>query len=164
MNDLKVTNVNSWDFLTIGSQQLSDAKDNCYDRRRIFQKIETSFLDSCSYIPGLSILTEAIRLVYSKALMILALGEWIYHQGASFMLDDIEGRHKYLAAEAIYIAGHSLANVGRAMVTFIPLIGNIACFLYDKMGYKINYILDDKTTLTNSWNGSLLVDKTNKYN
>ncbi len=47
--------------------------------------------------------------------------------------------HKRKILNAIRFFSHGMANLGRAMIEFIPIFGNFICLLYDEAGLRLKY-------------------------
>lgn len=87
-------------------------------------------LNSCGYVPVLSTLTGALRLVAGLVQTAVA-------STFSFLL--LLAKRPLLSTRYGFIATHGLANVCRGFVEMVPLLGNMFCYTHDRSTVRMVY-------------------------
>ncbi len=107
---------------------------------------------------GVIIVTEgAVRVVFNGVAFSYYSCRDIYHRYQSqttkerYIPSFLVVHYRRKALNGLNFFSHGMANLGRAMVEFIPFFGNFACWVYDDLGLRLRYNITDVTrTLENA--------------
>lgn len=98
-------------------------------------------LNIAGYIPFVSMLSSAVRVLYAKVLIIGGVAQAAFKYIARFFTLDPEKKAELMkeCQGCLLYSFHGVLNIGRAAVESIPLISLIVCLAYDLVGFRFCY-------------------------
>ena len=94
-------------------------------------------LNVLGYFPLISNVSAAERAILGTVEAVASLAVFSLYLCFSFCA--IEKAVTYQGLYCLYYTAHGVANVVRAIFESLPFIGNVLCFAYDALGYRLEY-------------------------
>lgn len=93
-------------------------------------------LNVIGYIPILSLGSATIRALYATVQIVAGIAFGILSNFISLFSSDTEKKRFIVPFKYAF---HGVLNFQRALIETVLIVGNVGCFLYDWMGYRVEY-------------------------
>lgn len=116
--------------------------------------------NTAGYMPAISNISAVIRALYGVIIIVEGIARTTFNGLAFAYYSSCKDAYqktkdgyipsfsilhsKRKALNGLRFFSHGMANIGRAVVEFIPFFGNLTCRVYDELGLRLRYHENDK--------------------